>query len=114
MLRSQAVADVVDDIERLDPAGQGEAVGVNCTAPQHISALIDAIRGRTKRPIVLYPNSGERWDSATGTWLDGTSMRAEDFAELATQWFARGASLVGGCCRVGPDFIAAVRRSADA
>ena len=109
----ERVVDCVADIERLDTAGQIDAVGVNCTSPRHVSALIRTIREATDRPIVVYPNSGEQWDSAAGMWRDGTSMGPADFADLATSWYAEGAALVGGCCRVGPDFIAAVRAVVD-
>lgn len=109
----ERVADAVADIERLDRGGQVEAIGVNCTSPRFCSELIRTIRTESDRPIVLYPNSGEQYDAATGMWLEGTIMRPEDFASLASRWYDEGAAIVGGCCRVGPDVIAAIRAVAD-
>ena len=40
------------------------AIGVNCTHPSLISALIAELRAASDKPIVVYPNSGEGWDAA--------------------------------------------------
>ena len=80
------------------------AVGVNCTAPEHVAGLVARIRATTGKPIVVYPNSGEGWDPATATWLPATGPDVD--VDAARAWIAAGARLVGGCCRVGPDRIA--------
>ncbi|MEV8240002.1 homocysteine S-methyltransferase [Microbacterium testaceum] len=77
------------------------AVGVNCCAPEHV---MTALRGAPARPLVAYPNSGERWDAATRTWHGGSRPLAQD----APAWVAAGARLVGGCCRAMPSDIAAI------
>ena len=46
----------------LDDQPQVVAVGVNCTAPRYLPALIEAARAVTGKPIVVYPNSGETYD----------------------------------------------------
>ncbi len=79
------------------------AVGVNCTPPHAISSLIAVLRKSTTKPILVYPNSGERWDPLARRWT-GFGDPAE-FAALAEDWFAAGARMVGGCCRTGPDHI---------
>jgi len=78
-------------------------VGVNCTAPRHVEELIVRLRRSTTLPVVAYPNSGERWNAAARRWEGERS--AEDFARMAERWRAAGALAVGGCCRVGPDYI---------
>jgi homocysteine S-methyltransferase len=80
------------------------AVGVNCTAPEHIEGLVTRIRAVTAKPIVVYPNSGEGWDATTRRWHGPETARV-DAAALA-RWRAAGASLIGGCCRVTPAQIA--------
>ena len=85
------------------------AVGVNCTAPEHVADLVRRADGITARPIVVYPNSGETYDVAARRWLPATAPT--DFAAAARTWQALGARLVGGCCRVGPREIAAMRRA---
>ena len=59
---------LTDCAAALDACPQVIAIGVNCTAPQYIPALIDAIRAATNKPIVVYPNSGEVYDSARRCW----------------------------------------------
>jgi homocysteine S-methyltransferase len=75
------------------------ALGINCTAPRHLDALIREARRHTDLPIVAYPNSGEVYDAARKCWLDGDSRLSLD--EAAPSWVDLGASLVGGCCRTG-------------
>jgi homocysteine S-methyltransferase len=80
------------------------AIGVNCTAPAHISGLIRVLKSSsgTKR-IIVYPNSGEAYNASTKTWL-GTSD-PDLFVEMAKEWIDMGADIIGGCCRIGPDHI---------
>jgi homocysteine S-methyltransferase len=97
-----------DCAEVLAASAQVAAIGINCTAPQHVAALIaEARRGcRDRKPIIVYPNSGETWDGATRTWR-GTSDSSH-FCALARSWYAAGAQAVGGCCRTSPAQIAGV------
>ncbi len=83
------------------------AVGVNCTAPRFIEALLKALRQATDKPLLCYPNSGETWDAAAGCWLPGTAVT--DLGPPARRWFAAGARLIGGCCRTTPADIASLR-----
>lgn len=93
---------------------QVAAIGINCTAPHHVETLIaEARRGcQDRKPVMVYPNSGEIWDAATRTW-HGASDTAH-YGALARAWFAAGAQAVGGCCRTGPAHIAAVAAAARA
>ncbi|MFI6094670.1 homocysteine S-methyltransferase [Lentzea sp. NPDC051213] len=80
------------------------AVGVNCCPPKDVAAAVTTARVVTGLPVVVYPNSGEVWDAGERTWTgDGVG-----FAPLVSDWTGRGARLVGGCCRTGPDAIAAL------
>ena len=97
---------MTDCAAALDACPQVAAIGVNCTAPQYIPALIDAIRAATNKPIVVYPNSGEVYDSARRCWQGIGAVAA--FAEQAREWAAHGARIIGGCCRTGPEHIRAL------
>jgi homocysteine S-methyltransferase len=74
------------------------AVGVNCVDPAEAYALVSSASEHSGKPVVVYPNSGERWDAATRAWIGPGTFQAEDVEE----WIGGGARLVGGCCRVGP------------
>ena len=84
------------------------AVGVNCTAPEFVADLMDAIREGSGKPIIVYPNSGETWDAVRRRW-SGNSAE-ERFVELAREWARKGAWAIGGCCRVGPRVIRELSR----
>lgn len=80
------------------------AVGVNCTDPRELPDLIRSARAESGKPVVAYPNSGEVWDGRARRWT-GTAGFTPD---AAASWVAAGARLVGGCCRVTADQIAAI------
>ena len=90
----------------LDDYPQVAAIGVNCTAPTFIPALIRAARSATSKPILVYPNSGEVYDAATYSWHGETSCN--EFGAQTQQWYADGARIIGGCCRTTPAHIRAL------
>lgn len=103
--QGEPIGDCVAALEGFD---QVVALGVNCTAPQHIGSLIEQMHAKTRKPLLVYPNSGEQYDGLHKTWHGNPG--ASHFAEQARGWHARGARLIGGCCRTGPDEIAALRK----
>ena len=74
------------------------AVGINCSDPLDVTTAIDAARTVTDKAIVVYPNSGEQWDAKNRRWMGHAGFPAA----LVQEWVEAGATLVGGCCRVGP------------
>ncbi|MDT0266249.1 homocysteine S-methyltransferase [Streptomyces sp. DSM 44915] len=80
------------------------AVGVNCCRPEEVEEAVALAVAVTGRPAVAYPNAGERWDPVAGDWRGPATLAPG----LARRWRAAGARLIGGCCRVGPDRIAAL------
>jgi homocysteine S-methyltransferase len=92
--------------ELLDKQPQVIGIGVNCTAPELIGSLVGELAGVTRKPILVYPNSGEQWDAVHHCWLgDG---QIQQYGELAQQWRSAGAQWIGGCCRTGPEHVRAV------
>jgi len=90
----------------LDGVPQVASIGINCSAPRHISGLVRAAASATRKPILVYPNSGETYDVTTHTWLGETDCDA--FGAQAADWYTAGAHIIGGCCRTTPDHIRAV------
>jgi homocysteine S-methyltransferase len=86
---------------------QVAAIGINCTHPAHISSLIAEARKAKPKPVLVYPNSGEPYDPVEKKWASGP--RVANLADLTQEWVDLGVSGVGGCCRVGPSTIAAIR-----
>ncbi len=86
------------------------AVGINCTSPLYIDALIAEIKAAAPQlAIVVYPNSGEQYDAACNSWR-GTSSPIECGA-AAVNWRNKGARIIGGCCRIGPTHIREIARA---
>jgi len=95
-----------DAISAVSQARSVVAVGLNCTAPGLVNALLEKAKSVTDKPLVAYPNSGELYDIATCTWQ---SSEAGIIEEAALGWHARGALLIGGCCRTTPATIRGIR-----
>ncbi|KAE8784492.1 Homocysteine S-methyltransferase 3 [Hordeum vulgare] len=87
------------------------AVGINCTPPRFIHSLILSIRKVTDKPILIYPNSGERYDAEKKEWVESTGVSDGDFVSYVGEWCKDGAALIGGCCRTTPNTIRAISRS---
>jgi homocysteine S-methyltransferase len=79
------------------------AVGVNCTAPGHVDELLVRIARATTLPRVVYPNRGQAWDGEQRQWQGDPQLFSP---ERVARWRVRGATIIGGCCGVGPDEIA--------
>ncbi len=81
------------------------AVGVNCCTPQDADTAVPLAARITGKPVVVYPNSGETWNADRRAWRGPATFTAEG---RAARWIRDGARLIGGCCRVGPEGIAAL------
>lgn len=83
------------------------AVGVNCCDPADVLPALEAAAGESAKPLVAYPNDGSVWDAGTRTW-----RTPENPVPWPTRaWYATGARLIGGCCRIGPARIADLART---
>lgn len=87
---------------------------VNCTAPEAVSRAIPVLRANADDDVAVggYANNFERIPDAFGfeTFVDDIERRADVdpklYAIAASDWIADGATIVGGCCGVGPAHIA--------
>jgi homocysteine S-methyltransferase len=96
----QAFADCV---KQLEGHPQIEAIGINCTSPKYVSSLIREAKKLTKKPILVYPNSGETYNAVKNDWNGDAVFHS--FGEEAREWYDAGARLIGGCCRTTPEDI---------
>ena len=82
------------------------ALLVNCLPTDHVPGMLSWLHDFTDLPLGVYPNLG---------YLGGTEWRfdprigPEDYARLALGWREEGARIVGGCCGVTPEHIAAAK-----
>jgi homocysteine S-methyltransferase len=84
-----------------------QVVGVNCIQPHLVVPLIEVLgQAAPDKAIVVYPNSGEVYRADDNSWSGTVSdLQCERSAQ---EWIDAGARLIGGCCRIGPEQIAAM------
>ena len=93
--------------------GQFEQMGVcalliNCLPADHVAGMIPWLRDFTNMPLGAYPNLGRYLDPG---WKFDEDTAPEQYAQLARGWRDEGAQIVGGCCGVTPEHMAAVSES---
>ena len=110
-LRSgESIEDAMAAVAPFSP----DAYLFNCTAPEAISVAIEQIVKLTDKPVGAYPNRyhippGWTLDNEVGT--EHVEMTVDEFMQYVDRWRALGASILGGCCGIGPHFIAAIAAS---
>jgi trans-aconitate methyltransferase len=82
------------------------ALLINCIPPDHVGGMISWMRDFTDLPLGAYPNLGYL---STAGWRTEAGVGGAEYAEMALRWRAEGAQIIGGCCGVGPEHLAAAR-----
>ena len=88
---------------RFEDLGVG-ALLINCLPVEHVPGMISWLRDFTDLPLGVYPNLGYLGGSR---WRFDDSIGPAEYAELALAWREEGAQIIGGCCGVTPEHIAA-------
>jgi release factor glutamine methyltransferase len=68
--------------------------------------MLPWLRDFTDLPLGVYPNLGYYTESG---WAFDRRIGGEEFADMAAAWREEGADIIGGCCGVRPQHIAAAR-----
>ena len=78
-----------------------------------VSKALGEIKSYWHGPAGVYPNRTGHWDR--NKWVFVEEVTPAAYAELAKQWIAEGAQIIGGCCGVAPEHIRALtkRRAVD-
>lgn len=112
-LRSgETIAEAFATLDGLDVA----AFLFNCTHPEAIEAGLVELRALTDKPLGCYPNRLNRVPTA---WtLDNErviglrdDLPVELYVESIQRSIDHGATIVGGCCGIGPRYIQAMSES---
>lgn len=113
VLRSgEPITDLAPLIADYNP----DAILINCSRPEAVSTGIPEVK-RFGLPFGAYANGFTRIsegfleDSPTVDALEQRKdLGPKDYADFAMSWIDQGASIVGGCCEVGPDHITELAR----
>ena len=88
-----------------------EAYLFNCTDPYAITEGIKVLKQLTQKPMGGYPNVfnvPDGWTLDNDIQVSVRDLSIEKFLEFAEEWRKLGASIIGGCCGIGPRFIKAI------
>lgn len=101
----------VTDLARLVQAYPIAAVLANCSVPEAMSGALDAL-ATLGLPFGAYANG---FTHISGNFLKDAptvkelthrhDLTPEKYADFVMGWVAKGATIVGGCCEVGPNHI---------
>jgi homocysteine S-methyltransferase len=93
------------DAARISKELGADYVGINCTSPEVVTGLLES--AEEYGPFVVYPNAGRTWNEKLKR-LEGATVKLSD--QHIQQWSQCGATIIGGCCGIGPKEIAQVAR----
>lgn len=114
LLGGEPLADAVSAVE----AAGAEAVMVNCTPLEDISAAVRELRRASKKPRGAFAHIGRydppSWKFGFYPRFSGTERVSPlKYAQAAREWKKNGAQILGGCCGTTPEHIRALRAALD-
>ena len=105
----------IADLGRIIDVYRPEAVLVNCSVPEAMAAALTEV-AKFGLPYGAYANG---FTHISGNFLEDAATVAslthrhdltpEKYTDFAMGWVAQGATIVGGCCEVGPAHIRHLR-----
>ena len=84
------------------------AWGVNCTDPEHIGPAVSELHATDRRPVVVYPHLGQRWDADSREWAGRQGPALNTYL---AEWSPLNVAGIGGCCGTGPEELEQLTRS---
>ncbi|MEM9358632.1 MAG: homocysteine S-methyltransferase family protein [Pseudomonadota bacterium] len=104
-------ADVAfTDILHHAAAQNFDVLGVMHSQPDVIDEALPMITNRHDGPVMAYPDAGH---FEMPHWHFSKTIAPERFAQFTEGWLALGAQIIGGCCGLGPEHIAAIAHLKD-
>ena len=101
----------LNDLRPLLVSFEPDALLINCSRPEAVSTAVDVIKD-FGFPFGAYANGFEKISKdfvETSPTVDKLEQRHDldekKYADFAMSWIDQGASIVGGCCEIGPSHI---------
>jgi S-methylmethionine-dependent homocysteine/selenocysteine methylase len=97
---------------------KAEALLFNCSQPEVMAAALDAAKqalGGARLTLGVYANAFPPQDEEAEANAALSEIRADldppRYVRFVQDWLKGGAGIVGGCCGIGPEHIAAIRKA---
>jgi S-methylmethionine-dependent homocysteine/selenocysteine methylase len=103
LLRSgESVEDLLSAVKEFEPDG----FWINCSAPEEVPTALEQIANPHK-PYGAYANGFSSVEAlaagnSVAELMERKDLTPQQYAELALDWFNKGARLIGGCCAISP------------
>ncbi len=94
------LSDVYDLLVKIEP----QAINIMHTSINDTDAALDLVRSRWSGTLGAYPEAGY---FTIPDWVFG-DITPEDFVDVARGWLGKGVQIIGGCCGMTPEHIAAL------
>lgn len=80
-------------------------INVMHTDVAHVEACLDILEEKWTGFVGVYAHTGDYID---GKWIFDNMISPEDYADYSRQWLTRQVQVIGGCCGIRADHIAAL------
>ncbi len=100
-----AFAEVTDDVM----ATGGVVAGIMHTELAHVDPALDVLKRHWSGPLMVYAEDG--YEGMPIDWGFHDLVLPDDYAALAKRWVGEGVQAIGGCCCLGVEHIAALKRT---
>jgi S-methylmethionine-dependent homocysteine/selenocysteine methylase len=101
--RDQLLKDMIPVLAALKP----DVICIMHSSPEDTGPAIEILKRHWSGPIGTYPESGY---FKSPEWVF-TEITPADLVSAAKIWQHQGATIFGGCCGIGPNHIAALRKA---
>ncbi|MEM9061146.1 MAG: homocysteine S-methyltransferase family protein [Pseudomonadota bacterium] len=95
---------LVDAIAALD-GYEVPLLSIMHTDVLHVDACLNVVEAHWRGLVGVYAHSGRMVD---GAWTFEGTITTDEYAAASERWLKRNVHLVGGCCGIRPDHIAAL------
>ncbi len=86
------------------------AVGINCVDATAMTPQVKLLRSLLPEHVRVSASGNIGRPDEAGNWINSDAIDPERYADLAEEWIAEGATIVGGCCGTTPETIRAIAK----
>ena len=98
---------LLDDVARALAAIKPAVINIMHTSPNDTGEALDIVRRYWQGPLGTYPESGY---FKMPDWQFVDIIAPTELVAKSKAWKAQGVTIFGGCCGIGPDHIAALKK----